>query len=153
MKYHGYMNEVNGVVPDTSCTAEYVAKMRLAMSDSSYSTPEASLRLPFDEVLLKKSQSLATKLAGPKLAYVLDIGIGGSNLGAKALYEATAGVLDPHTPFAPKMIFADTCSPELLADITELLLDEIMDKEEIIIIIASKSGTTVETVINASVLV
>ncbi|MGB2580326.1 MAG: hypothetical protein WBC83_01395 [Minisyncoccia bacterium] len=147
------MNEVTDVVPDTYRTAEYVAKMRLAMSDSSYSTPEASLRLPFDEVLLKKSQSLATKLAGPKLSYILDIGIGGSNLGAKALYEATAGVLDPHSPFAPKMIFADTCSPELLADITELLLDEVLDKEEIIIIIASKSGTTTETVINASVLV
>lgn len=153
MKYSGYINKATDVVLDTSHPAEYVAKMRLAMSDSSYSTPEASLRLPFDEVLLKKSQSIATKLAGPNLAYILDIGIGGSNLGAKALYEATAGVLDPHTPFAPKMIFADTCSPELLADITELLLDEVLDKDEIIIIIASKSGTTTETIINASVLV
>lgn len=151
MKYQGHINGT--AVVDKERTSEYVATMRRAMSDSSYSLPEASLRLPFDEVLLKKSQTLASKLAGPKLAYILDIGIGGSNLGAKALYEATAGVLDPHTPFAPKMIFADTCSPELLADITELFLDEVLDKEEIIIIIASKSGTTTETVINASVLV
>ena len=142
-----------GGVVDNPRVDEYVAKMRRAMSDSAYSLPEASLRLPFDEVLLKKSQALATKLAGPKLSYILDIGIGGSNLGAKALYEATSGTLDAHTPFAPKMLFADTCSPELLADITEILLGEIVEKEEIIIIVASKSGTTTETIINASVLV
>lgn len=152
MKYQGYANE-DGAATDTAQATEYVAKMRRAMSDSAYSLPEASLRLPFDEKLLKKSQTLASKLAGPKLAYILEIGIGGSNLGAKALYEATAGTLDAHTPFAPKMLFADTCSPELLADIIEILLSEITDKEEIIIIVASKSGTTTETITNASVLI
>lgn len=151
MKYQGYSNK-STLVNNDSIT-EYVATMRRAMSDGSYSLPEASLRLPFDEALLKKSQTLATKLAGPKLSYILDIGIGGSNLGAKALYEATAGTLDAHTPFAPKMLFADTCSPELLADITEILLSEILEKEEIIIVISSKSGTTTETIVNASVLV
>lgn len=151
MKYQGHTNST--AVVDKERASEYVATMRRAMSDSSYSLPEASLRLPFDEVLLRKSQTLASKLAGPKLSYILDIGIGGSNLGAKALYEATSGTLDAHTPFAPKMLFADTCSPELLADLAEILLGEIMEKEEIIIIVASKSGATTETIINASVLV
>lgn len=152
MKYQGYNNERITAI-DTNRVLEYVATMRRAMSDSAYLLPEASLRLPFDEVLFKKSKTLASKLAGPKLTYILDIGIGGSNLGAKALYEATAGTMDAHTPFAPKILFADTCSPELLADITELLLNEVLDKEEIIIIVASKSGTTTETITNASVLV
>ena len=132
---------------------EYIAQMRHAMSDSAYTLPEASLRLPFDEALLEKSEKLAKKLTGPKLEYILDIGIGGSNLGAKALYDATAGTLDAHTPFAPKMLFADTCSPELISDIIELLVVEIEEKEEIIIIVASKSGTTTETVINASIII
>ncbi len=153
MKYQGHIKEGEHITVDNARVEEYVAKMRLAMSDKAYSTPEASLRLPFDEELLKKSKNLASKLAGPKLTYILDIGIGGSNLGARALYEATAGTMDAHTPFAPKMLFADTCSPELLSDITELLLNEIGDKEEIIIIVASKSGTTTETITNASVLV
>jgi len=153
MKYQGQTNNESKGMVDAARTAEYVATMRAAMSDSAYSHSEASLRLPFDEALLEKSKNLATKLAGPKLAYILDIGIGGSNLGAKALYEATAGVLDPHTPFAPKMIFADTCSPELLADIAELLLNEVMEREEIIIVVASKSGTTTETITNASILI
>ncbi|MDO8604145.1 MAG: hypothetical protein Q7K40_01930 [bacterium] len=152
MRYQGYAND-GGETVDSKQVSEYVAKMRRAMSDSAYALPEASLRLPFDEKLLKKSQTLAAKLAGPKLAYILDIGIGGSNLGAKALYEATAGTLDPHTPFAPKMLFADTCSSEVLLDMAELLLNEIFDKEEIIIIVASKSGTTTETITNASVLI
>lgn len=152
MKYQGYANEGKRVA-DTTRVSEYVATMRRAMSDNSYALPEASLRLPFDEALLKKSHALAAKLAGPKLAYILDIGIGGSNLGAKALYEATAGTLDAHTPFAPKMLFADTCAPELLADITEILVSEIAEKEEVIIVIASKSGTTTETILNASILV
>jgi len=159
MKYQGYRNgeqittDTTTQTTDSARVVEYVARMRLAMSDSAYELPEASLRLPFDENLLKKSHTLATKLAGPKLTYILDIGIGGSNLGAKALYEATAGTMDAHTPFAPKMLFADTCSPEILADITEILLSEITEKEEIIIIVASKSGTTTETIMNASVLV
>lgn len=159
MKYQGHRNKEQ-LTTDTATrtldikrVVEYVATMRLAMSDSAYTLPEASLRLPFDEALLKKSKILASKLAGPKLAYILDIGIGGSNLGAKALYEATAGTLDAHTPFAPKMLFADTCSPELLADTAEILLSEITEKEEIIIIVASKSGTTTETITNASILI
>ncbi len=132
---------------------EYAATMRRAMSDSKYALPEASLRLPFDQALYEKSRVLANKLAGQRLNYVLDIGIGGSNLGAKAIYEASFGTLDGHSPFAPKMLFADTCSPELLSDIAEILLNEVTHKEEIIIIIASKSGTTTETIVNASVLV
>jgi len=132
---------------------EYAATMRRAMSDSSYKLPEASLRLPFDSVLYEKSRVLASMLAGPKLSYVVDIGIGGSNLGTKAVYEAIFGTLDAHSPFAPKMLFADTCSPEILSDIAEILLNEIATPEEVIIIIASKSGTTTETIVNASVLV
>ncbi len=155
MEYKGFSKDTE-VAHDASRSAravEYAATMRRAMSDSKYLLPEASLRLPFDDVLFEKSRALATKLAGPKLLYILNIGIGGSNLGAKALYDAASGTQDAHTPFAPKMLFADTSSPELLSDILELLLSEVSHKEEIIIIVASKSGTTTETIMNASVLV
>ncbi len=152
MKYTSYRKDL-GEPKDNARVTEYTATMRRAMSDSKYALPEASLRLPFDSALLKKSQELAVKLAGPNLTYILNIGIGGSNLGAKAVYEAASGTLDAHMPFAPKMLFADTCSPELLADMTELLLGELSHREELIIIITSKSGTTTETIVNASVLV
>ncbi len=153
MKYISTREENRSDEEGNSRANEYTATMRRAMSDSKYALPEASLRLPFDQALYEKSRVLANKLAGQRLNYVLDIGIGGSNLGAKAIYEASFGTLDGHSPFAPKMLFADTCAPELLSDITEILLSEITHKEEIIIIVASKSGTTTETLVNASVLV
>lgn len=157
MKYQGHTNterqNIDARDAGRSNAVEYSATMRRAMSDSKYTLPEASLRLPFDEKLLARSKELALKLVNPRLAYILDIGIGGSNLGAKAIYEATAGTLDAHTPFAPKILFADTCAPELLADLTEIIVNEIRSKEELLIVIASKSGTTTETIVNASVLV
>lgn len=153
MKYQGYMNNGSGVEVATDNVAPYIAKMRRAMSDSAYVLPESPLRLPFDEALMEKSKTLASRLSGPKLTYILNIGIGGSNLGAKALYEATSGVMDAYMPVAPKILFLDTCSPELHSDISELLLSEVAEAEEIIIIIASKSGRTTETVANASVVI
>lgn len=155
MKYTSTRSDLRGEKgeADKIRAMEYAATMRRAMSDSKYALPEASLRLPFDEELLKKSQDLAEKLGGPKLMYVVDIGIGGSNLGAKAVYEALSGTLDAHMPVAPKILFADTCSPELLSDMTELLLNELTSREEVIIVVASKSGTTTETIVNASVLI
>ncbi len=153
MKYISTRTENENNAGFHTSANEYAATMRRAMSDSKYSLPEASLRLPFDQILYEKSRELANRLAGQRLNYVLDIGIGGSNLGAKAIYEASFGTLDGHSPFAPKMLFADTCAPELLSDIAEIILNEVTHKEEIIIIIASKSGTTTETIANASILV
>jgi glucose-6-phosphate isomerase len=155
MKYQRSANSERGDEGgrDRGRATEYAATMRAAMSDKAYSLPEASLRLPFDSDLYEKSRVLASQLAGPKLNYVVNIGIGGSYLGTKAVYEAIFGALDAHSPFAPKMLFADTCSPELLSDITEIVLNEITVPDEVIIIVASKSGTTTETIVNASVLV
>lgn len=133
--------------------ASYAAVMRRAMSDSKYSLPEASLRLPFDRALFEKSRVLADRLAGPNLLYVINIGIGGSSLGARAVYEAVCGTLDGHNSFFPKIIFADTCSPELLADLTGILIEETETKESFLLVISSKSGTTTETMVNASSLV
>lgn len=155
MKYQSSTKSDRGEegVRDRARATEYAATMRAAMSDKGYSLPEASLRLPFDSALYEKSHVLASQLAGQKLNYVVNIGIGGSYLGTKAIYEAIFGTLDAHSPFAPKMLFADTCSPELLSDITEILLNEIIVPEEVIIVVASKSGATTETIVNASVLV
>lgn len=132
---------------------EYTATMRRAMSDSKYALPEASLRLPFDRALYEKSATLASKLRSERLNYVINIGIGGSSLGTQAVYEALFGVLDRYNPFAPKMLFAESCDQGILSDITEIVLNEVETKEEIIIVISSKSGTTTETIMNASILV
>jgi glucose-6-phosphate isomerase len=102
--------------------ADYAATMRRAMSDKSYLLPESSLRLPFDNELFEKSRLLAEKLSTPNLSYVVVVGIGGSYLGTKAVYEAMCGTIDGYGPSLPKMIFADTCSPEFLGDLTGILV-------------------------------
>ncbi len=132
---------------------EYTATMRRAMSDSKYTLPEASLRLPLDRALYEKSATLAGKIGSERLNYVIHIGIGGSSLGTQAVYEALFGVLDRYNPFAPKMLFAETCDQGILSDISEIVLNEVEIKEEIIIVISSKSGTTTETIMNASIII
>lgn len=132
---------------------DYAATMRAACSDKKYALPESSLRLPFDHELFEKSRRLADKLAGPNLSFVVVIGIGGSHLGTKAVYEAMCGTIDGHNSSLPKILFADTCAPEFLADLTDILIEEIGSKEEIIIAVVSKSGTTTETMVDASILV
>lgn len=132
---------------------EYVATMRRAMSDKNYVLPESSLRLPFDNDLFEKSRLLAGKLATPNLSYVLVIGIGGSYLGTKAVYEAMCGTVDGYSPSLPKIIFIDTCSPEFLGDLTGILTEEVESKDEVVITIISKSGATTETIANASFVV
>ncbi|MBI3634114.1 MAG: hypothetical protein HY228_00670 [Candidatus Yonathbacteria bacterium] len=142
------------IVDDIRARAiEYTATMRMAMSDSKYALPEASLRLPFDRALYEKSATLASKLRSESLNYVINIGIGGSSLGAQAVYEALFGVLDRYNPFAPKMLFAESCDQSILSDISEIILNEVEKKEEIIVVIGSKSGTTTETIMNASIMV
>ena len=155
MKYKSsiHLDEAQKKGFDASYSGEYSAVLRRAMSDSLYTIPESALRLPFDKGLFEVSRALATKLGGPKLNYVVVVGIGGSNLGTKAVYEALFGPLDGFSPFAPKMLFAETCSPEYISDLAEILLNEITAKEEIILVVTSKSGTTTETMVNASVLV
>lgn len=149
MKYESSAKGERGA-SEVSRAVSYVARMRAAMSDTTYALPEASLRLPFDDILFEKSRALASKLAGPKLAYILVIGIGGSSMGTKAAYEASSGLLDGHTPFVPKMLFVDTCAPELLSSVVEIVLSEVSQKDELVIVVGSKSGATTETIMNAS---
>ena len=150
MKYQSSIGEGKDVAIKSA--TEYGAVLRRAMSDTAYSLPESALRLPFDKALFEKSRVLAAKLGGPKLNYVVVVGIGGSNLGAKAVYEALFGTLDGLSPFAPKMLFAETCSPEYISDLAEILLNELTTKDEFILVVISKSGATTETMVNASVL-
>lgn len=151
MKYQSFLQGDEKIA--TANASEYGAVLRRAMSDTAYSIPESALRLPFDKALLEKSRLFAAKLTGPTLNYVVVVGIGGSSLGAKAVYEALFGTLDGLSPFAPKILFAETCSPEYLSDLSEILVNEVKVPEEIVLVVISKSGTTTETMVNASVLV
>ena len=70
--------------------------------------------------------------------YFVLVGIGGSNLGAKAVYDA----LKKPKPQV-EMLFADTVSPVMLERIIAKL--KTVKKEEVLLNYVSKSGTTLET--------
>jgi len=128
----------------------YLDDLKRASEDSTFSTPEASIRLPFDEEIRDEVRRLATKLQNPKLKHIVVLGIGGSNLGTQAIYEATHG---RHTEFRPlRLFFGDTVSPRLLTYLTKILIEGTESPEEFVINLISKSGTTTETIANFEVL-
>ncbi|MFC1622048.1 hypothetical protein ACFL13_01550 [Patescibacteria group bacterium] len=132
---------------------EYILKLRKVAEEENYSSNESSINLPFDEGALKNVINLHKELITPKLKYVLDIGIGGSSLGTRAVYDAFYGHFDTIEPLRyPKMIFADTDNPPYLAKLKYFLKSHIYYPEEIIINAISKSGTTAETIANLGIL-
>lgn len=81
-----------------------------------------------------------------KLKYFILVGIGGSNLGAKAVYDA---LWTPSSDGA-RMLFADTVSPVTLERIIAKL--KTAKKEEVLLNYVSKSGTTLESKMNFELL-
>ena len=83
------------------------------------------------------------------MKYILVIGIGGSNLGAKAVYDALRGYFDPLCLGTyPKILFLDTADPTFLKAVAKFLSEEIKSQNEIIVNAVSKSGETTETIFN-----
>ncbi len=124
----------------------YIDSLRTVRGKGGYEAPESSINLPYDEALLDTCVSIVEEKKIHSVKYIFLIGIGGSNLGVRALYDALYGgvdQLDPHR--FPKMFFLDTVSG---VDVSayETLLKEIKHRDEVLIIVVSKSGTTVETI-------
>jgi len=118
-----------------------------------YDEAESSINLPFDEGTHKKVKDLVKKIKTTELKYVIVVGIGGSNLGTKAIYDAIRGTTDSFlTEDVPKIIFADTTSTKLLKGISEILKENIEKPEEVLVNIISKSGTTTESIANFEII-
>src|SRR5205085_568343 len=78
---------------------------------------------------------------------VMLIGIGGSSLGTQAIYAA----LQHHLPDnAPQLWCADTVDPVTTYTLLKAVHNALDHKKNIVVVIVSKSGTTLETCTNAS---
>ncbi len=132
--------------------APYLRQLRQAPATGVYIAPECSINLATDQELLKIVLAAKRKLVTASLRYLIVIGIGGSNLGAKAVYDALYGYFDALRPKRfPKMIFLDTCDPEFLSHLKKFLQTEIKKSQEVLVNVISKSGTTTESAVNAEV--
>lgn len=131
----------------------YMARLRLVAESEGYDAPESSIRCPFDERLSGEALSVAKRFDGSKLKYIFLVGIGGSNLAARAVYEALRGVQETITRDTfPKLIFLDTIDPALDRRLDAFFTGRQLSKDEFAVVISSKSGSTLETIANAELL-
>ena len=131
----------------------YIERLNKVAEADNYMYEESSINLPFDGDILEKILKLREKYVSPKLKYIIDIGIGGSNLGTKAVYDALYGYFDTVEPNRyPKMIFADTNDPTFIYKLYEFLRTHVDDPREMVINAISKSGKTTETIVNLDII-
>lgn len=118
-----------------------------------YNTPYAALNLPNDIENLKNIQEVATSYINLRPSLLILIGIGGSNLGTLAVFEALYGKL--YNSIAPDIKFycADTIDNDMLSDLLDLTENELKQNRTVIITIVTKSGTTTETLINSALFI
>lgn len=88
----------------------------------------------YNEMVIKTVKGIAQRVKKDKIQTVLWIGIGGSGLGPKVIQEVF------ETPQTVEFIVIDTVDPAVL----QMYL-EILDWKQTLIVVASKSGGTVET--------
>lgn len=144
----------DGILLESKNLEPYLERLLKVAEADNYMYDESSINLPFDEKLLEQIYKLKEKYATPRLKYIIDIGIGGSNLGTKAIYDALYGYFDPVEPYRfPKLIFVDTNDPAYVAKLEKFLKTHVQHPEEYIINAVSKSGKTTEALVNLEILV
>ncbi len=118
-------------------------------SKSGFLDDRSSINLPNDSASLKAIKALAKTNQDADLVIV--VGIGGSNLGTLAVFEAIRGKYS-NLLSNKKMLFADTCDPDSISSIIQVMKSSAQNKEKILLCFITKSGGTTETVANFEVL-
>ncbi|MGM5483676.1 MAG: hypothetical protein ACQER9_02030 [Nanobdellota archaeon] len=114
-----------------------------------YSTSYASLNLSFDNGLIELIKEFGKGYKSVSSIYV--VGIGGSNLGTKAVAEAVRGTYANELN-KKKIYFADTTDDFLMEDILKMIEKDLEKRKKIVINVISKSGKTTETIANFQVI-
>lgn len=134
----------NSKIPkDLTTFVEFLTPtLKKMQSSKNYETSFASLDLVEDESNLEKCKEVEERVSS--LSVLIVIGIGGSNLGTMAVYEA----MKAKNKNLKKLIFADTTDSFLIENIIEEMKQLHLQGEEIGINVVTKSGTTTETIAN-----
>lgn len=131
--------------------APYAERLERIAATTDYAQPESSIQLPNDKGLIKDIQLAAKRLHTSTLQYVIVIGIGGSNLGSQAIYEAIAGSMNLLVDRLPKLLFLDTVTDEKMTAVLRVI-ERLTSKDDFLVVTISKSGITTETIANMEVL-
>ncbi len=145
--------DIQTVLQEKGELSVYINECNVVANTNNYAAKEASICLPADKGLYRQVLALVKRKKTTTLKYVIVVGIGGSNLGAKAIYDALYGNVDGLYPERyPKMFFLDTTDPEFLAGFSHFIKTHIANENEFVVSIISKSGGTTETIANAEIL-
>ena len=133
---------------------EYTENLKAIAEKKSgeYASHEHSLRLPLDTAVLAEVQHAVERYFTTQLRYIIVVGIGGSNLGTQAIYDALRRERDGVHEGYPQLIFLDTVSTKLFLDIERVLELDVSYPEEILVNLISKSGGTTESIANFELL-
>ncbi len=137
------------VISHLKSLSDYKKKLNEVVNSKDYSFNESSLKSPFDKKVVFEAKKIREKYKNTKL--VLLVGIGGSDLGTKAVYNALRGHFANVKETTPKLVSFDTIETEILNNIKSLL-EKYEKAEDVVLIVISKSGSTTETIMNANIL-
>lgn len=141
------------ILPYAVAGIEYLQFLQQVVDTQDYRTDESSINLPTDTNILDQVQQLATAKVSGSLRYIFVVGIGGSNLGTKAVYDALYGsYADWFSGDRPRMIFVDTNNEATLKFLIEVLIPALNSPDEYLLVTISKSGGTTETIANTEIL-
>jgi len=112
---------------------------------ASYAHAIDALWLPFDPAITREVKNIKQKKVSGTLAHGFIVGIGGSSLGARAVYEAL------HDASSCQLTFLDTADADVLHH-AKKTITECKRKEDFLIVLVSKSGTTTESIANFEIL-
>lgn len=119
-------------------------KFSTVSEQKGYTQHDSLIRLPADKHQLVQVQKLVEAKCKCNPALAVIVGIGGSNLGAQAVYQALYASLKPQVP----LYFADTVDDESIGTLLAKAEQVLKGGQNILIIAISKSGSTTETIAN-----
>lgn len=116
-----------------------------------YQDPRSFVKLPFDQKTIDTIKEHAEELLSLLPMLLVVVGIGGSNLGAKAVYDAI--VAGNYQGNIPEVLYMDTVDTNKVSRIIFAMHQRLQLGQEVIVAIITKSGTTTETIANATVII
>jgi len=118
-----------------------------------YSDDRASINLPFDNKAVDRVKEVVEDKKELNPSYLVVVGIGGSIRGTKAVQEAVSGKLRNQRDSGMKVLYACNPDPYIIRDIKGIMESILEKKDNVVLNVVSKSGTTTETMANFQLLV
>jgi glucose-6-phosphate isomerase len=125
----------------------YFKRLQKIANDFSYLENESTIALPRDKELQKISEQITFEYLKKDIQELIIIGIGGSNLGAMAVYSA----LNPKK--GVKLSFVDTLNSRNIKETIARMKSAQKFKKHVVLNIISKSGSTTETISNSKIFI